>query len=184
MTASDIRITPRWLLDKVREFAGGQIALDVCTEPDNPTEAATFYHAGIGGGTNGLCEPWHLHLQYAVPCAIRVAWANVPYSRDQVQLWADKAVREARDGAEILFLTKDDCRTKWNAFLRDNADARCRIARGVGFLEPDGDGGYTQLVGPRWGECLWLFGRHRRRFERVFGSIGEITNFLGPQESP
>jgi hypothetical protein len=188
--ASDIRITPAWLLDLVRAFAGGEIALDVCTEPSNPARAQAFYALP----TSGLDEDWTGALRAAerrsTRALISVAWANVPYSREQVQRWAEKAVREARAGAEILFLTKDDCRTGWNLFLRENADARCRIAKGIGFLEPDGEGGYRKLPGPRWGECLWYFGRHRRRFERVFsaplagrkGPLGEVTHLLGPQE--
>lgn len=173
--ASDVRITPAWLLDMVRAFAGGEIALDVCTEADNPTRARIFY--ALSQGTNGLTQPWAFEAQGGQ------CWGNVPYSVGQVAQWAAKAVREARVGAEILLLTKDDCRTKWNAYLRENADARCRIARGVGFLEPDGNGGYAQLVGPRWGECLWYFGRRRRRFARVFGAIGEVIHGLGPLEA-
>ncbi len=176
---SDRRLTPEWLLNLVREFAGGQIALDVCTEPHNPTGAETFFHPG---GSCGLAVVWHSALQRLGDWRIPVAWANVPYSTGQVARWSQKAVDEARLGAEILLLTKDDCRPKWNRFLRDNADARCRIAKGVGFLEPDEAGGFRQLVGPQWGSCLWLFGRHRRRFERIFGAIGEVIHGLGPQE--
>lgn len=169
--STDIRITPKWLLDVAREFAGGPFALDPCTEADNPTEADSF----LTEKHNGLAVRW-------CPDGGTV-WCNPPYSRGSVITWAHKAVKEARDGAEILFLTKDDCRTGWNAYLKANADARCRIARGVGFLEPDEEnGGYTQLVGPMWGSCLWMFGRRRRRFDRVFSPIGEIVHGLGPLE--
>lgn len=184
MKASDIRITPAWLLDMVREFAGGPIALDVCTQPDNPAAADTY--CCLEDGNDGLLIDWDLTLRSAPSYpgrVIRLAWANVPYSTGQVIKWAGKAFHEATRGAEILMLTKDDCRPQWNRFLLRNADARCRIAKGVGFLEPDGDGGYTQLVGPRWGSCLWYFGRHRRRFERIFSTVGEVTQLLGPQEA-
>lgn len=180
---SDIRITPEWFLEYVRAFTGGQIALDVCTEPSNPTGAADFFALP----TNGLVHPWVYVADQAaartrVPIALALCWGNIPYSIGQVIQWAEKAAAEARLGAEILLLTKDDCRPKWNAYLRANTDARCRIAKAIGFLEPDGNGGYTQLTGPRWGSCLWYFGRHRRRFERVFGPLGEVIHGLGPLE--
>jgi hypothetical protein len=183
--ASDVRLTPDWFLEYVRAFAGGPIALDVCTEPSNPTKADAY--CCLEDGNDGLLIDWSLTLRsvaYVPGWAMRLAWANVPYSAGQVIKWAGKAAHEARRDVESLLLTKDDCRPRWNRFLLDNADARCRIARGVGFLEPDGNGGFRQLVGPRWGSCLWYFGRHRRRFERVFGPLGEITHLLGPQESP
>lgn len=170
--ASDKRITPEWLLAKVREFGGGAIALDACTEEDNPTGADNFFTYE----RNGLKRGWHALV------GSNLTWCNTPYSRGSVILWASKAVKEARLGAEILFLTKDDCRTSWNAYLLNNADGRCRIARGVGFLEPDGKGGYHKMVGPMWGSCCWYFGRQRRRFERIFSTIGEVTLLHGPQE--
>jgi hypothetical protein len=171
--ASDKRITPKWLLDYARELGDGQIMLDVCTEPGNPTGATAYFTYAH----NGLERDW------AGISNGGLTWCNTPYSRGSVMLWADKAVQEARRGCEILLLTKDDCRVSWNAFLRNNADARCRIARGVGFLEPDGEGGYRKMVGPMWGSCLWYFGLRRRRFARIFGAIGEISHLLGPQEA-
>lgn len=168
---SDVRITPAWLLDMVREFAGGQIGLDPCTEPHNPTDALMYFTSEM----DGLNERWGGPERGLI-------WVNPPYSTGQVIAWATKSAASALNGAEILFLTKDDCRPKWNRFLRDNADERCRIDKGVGFLEPDEDGGFRQLVGPQWGSCLWYFGRHRRRFGRVFSRIGEVIHGLGPQE--
>lgn len=173
---SDIRITPDWLLDIVREFGRGCIALDVCTQPENPAKADEFYC--LEQGTDGLIENW------GVDAGGGLCWGNVPFSRGQVIVWANKAVREAQFGAEILVLTKDDCRTKWNRLLVSNSDARCRVERGVGFLEPDGAGGYRKLPGSPWGSCIWYFGRQRRRFERFFSPLGEVIHGLGPVEVP
>lgn len=170
---SDVMITPKWLADIVREFADDAISLDVCTQPDNPLAAKRFFSGNGTPQDDGLIQLWDRH---------GVNWANPPYSRGQVIRWATKAVREARDGCEIIMLTKDDCRTEWNGVLKSNADARCRIAKGVGFLEPDPEGGYRPLPGASWGSALWYFGHRRRRFERVFSRIGEVTHLLGPQE--
>lgn len=171
---SDIRLTPEPWLAIVRQFGDGVIALDVCTEADNPTRANVFYSLALG--VDGLKEPW------AFDAAGGLAWGNVPYSAGQVIRWSQKAAVEARRGCEILLLTKDDCRTKWNRFLRENADARCRAERSLGFAEPDGAGGYKQNPAPAWGSCFWYFGRRRRRFELVFSAIGEVIHGLGPVE--
>lgn len=180
MTEADVRITPPWLIALVKAFANkrGHI-VDVCTEPDNPTDAEWFYTVHHDGLTCGWRVEPHI-----------TRWLNPPYSTGLVQRWSEAAVEAARGslGFETLILTKDDCRPRWNRYLLDNADARCRITRGVGFRQPAGPDTsgarrYEQLSAPRWGSALWYLGRRRRRFERVFGSIGEITHLLGPQEA-
>jgi hypothetical protein len=173
MKDSDVRITPRWVVDVVRSFCGDRPLLDVCTQPDNPIGADAFYSLAVG--RCGMSTKWTYVFGERY-----IAWCNPPFSRGQVQRWAERAVEQALLGAEILMLTKDDCRTSWSRYLRNNADARCRIDRGVGFLEPDGNGGYKQLVGPQWGSCIWYWGPRRRRFDRIFGAIGEVTHLLGP----
>lgn len=164
-----------WVIRIVRDFAGDRRLVDVCTEPDNPTKADVFFTQANDGFENG----WHGDPSQ------HTRWANVPYSRGQVQRWAERTVDAARFGFETLFLTKDDIRPGWHRYLADNADARCRIHRGIGFAKPRADGeGYERMIGPRWGSCLWYFGPRRRRFDRVFNAIGEITHGLGPQELP
>lgn len=170
---SDVRIIPQWLLDVVLEFDGRpRIGLDVCTPASNPLNAHHFYE---GHCRNGLELSWR--------SSEGITWCNGPYSRGQVIQWAEKAAYEARLGAEILMLTKSDPRTAWTRCLVANSDARCAVARGVGFLEPDGNGGYVQLHGPMWGSAVWYFGPRRRRFDSVFSRIGEVTHYLGPQEA-
>ena len=170
MIESDRRITPASLLENIRLFSA--IRLDPCTEPDNPTGAGVFWTFH----DDGLNRCW-----LDSSCG-QLVYANVPFSRGQVELWAAKAIEEARGGCEIILLTKDDCRTAWNRLLVDNADMRCRIARGVGFLEPADDGTYRKLPGAAWGTTLWAWTRRRRRFARIFGAIGEISWLQGPQE--
>lgn len=179
MKESDRRLTPPWLLDVVRVFA--PIALDPCTEPHNPTGALEWM--AIDENCDGLASRWSTKLDGAPFGAEGLCYVNPPFSRGQVSLWAGKCLHEAvAYGREIILLTKDDCRTTWNRYLTDNADVRCRVHRGAGFLEPAADGTWKQLVGPSWGTALWYWGRRRRRFARVFGAIGEVTQLLGPQE--
>jgi len=169
---SDVRITPPWLVEAVRKFVGDRLLRDVCTEDDNPVKADLFFTFD----SDGLNQRWH-ELESGTN------WCNCPYSRGQVKLWASKCISEAVLGAEILLLTLADVRTAWYRQLRLNADARCHIGRSVGFLEPDGQGGYRQLPGHTMGHAVWYWGQRRRRFESVFSRIGEVIHGLGPQET-
>lgn len=168
MSDSDVRITPRWLFDLLREFAADRYVFDVCTEPNNPLGAESFAFEG------GLEIQWR--------CLNWCNWCNPPYSRGQVILWANKAIREALRGAEIIMLTQADVSTRWYRHLRDQSDAVCLLSRRVGFLKPDGEGGYVPMTGAKFGSAVWYWGRRRRRFARVFGAHGEVLTGLGPQE--
>ncbi|MBN9208155.1 MAG: hypothetical protein J0H96_05755 [Microbacterium ginsengisoli] len=48
------QLTPPYVLEPVRAALGGSIALDPCTEPDNPTRAARFYTVD----DDGLAQAW------------------------------------------------------------------------------------------------------------------------------
>jgi hypothetical protein len=48
------QLTPPYVLEPVRAALGGRIALDPCTEPDNPTGAERFYTVE----DDGLAHPW------------------------------------------------------------------------------------------------------------------------------
>lgn len=56
-------LTPDYVLDPVRDLLGGRIALDPCTDPDNPTNAERFYCLPADGAvlpwdaSNVFCNP-------------------------------------------------------------------------------------------------------------------------------
>jgi hypothetical protein len=181
MSQSDRRLTPEWLLAPVREFFGGRIPLDPFTEAHNPTGATYFCCLGDpaddrSGGFHepgsGLDAEWVAHLG---------TWAQPPFSI--MRACVDKAITEARFGAEILFLSRADVRTKWFRQLADNCDARCNINRSVGFIEPLEDGTWKQMSGDFYGYSIWYFGRQRRRFTRIFSPLGEVIAGMGPLET-
>lgn len=170
MTDTDIRITPTWLRDRVREFAGNRPLLDVCTQPDNPMKADIAYTVY----DDGLSRPW-------LQC--NTSYCNPPYSRGNVIKWAHKAVREATMYAEVIMLTQADVSTEWYQYIASNADVRCHLHRRVQFLEPVEGGGYAPCVGgAKFGSQLAYWGRRRRRFADMFGASGEILHGLGPLE--
>jgi hypothetical protein len=174
---SDIRITPDWFWGWVLEFAGDRPICDVCTPSDNPLKARRYFDEQA----DGLRSTWGLTLREMFR---EVYWCNPPYSAGNVQRWAEKAVREARRGLEVLVLTQLDASTGWYRFLRDHADARAHVSRRVGFLEPNGRGGYRPCPGgAKFASQVAYFGPRRRRFARVFGGErGEILHGLGPAE--
>lgn len=86
--ARQAMLTPAYVLDPVRVLLGG-IGLDPCTEPDNPTGAARFYHPPQDGCT----LPWDAASVFC----------NPPYgeARDR---WVDRCLTEAARGVRIVLL--------------------------------------------------------------------------------
>lgn len=178
--ASDERFTPEWLREVVEVFVGGPVGLDVCTSEANPMGADEFYTPTghyfegaqvLGSRGDGLKQGWNRDVDGN--------WCNPPYSRGEVIQWAGKAVSEARDGCDVLMLTRSDVRTGWFKLLRENCDAVCLINRSVGFVLPDG----TQLPGDSVGHALWYFGRQRARFRRIFEPLGWVVDGPGVQDT-
>lgn len=161
--SSDERYTPEWLLDIVRTFNGGDIELDVCTAPSNPTRAIGF----LTIVSNGLEQAW-------TPYGLN--WCNPPYSRGEVIQWVTKASEEASQGCEILMLTQADVSTQWFRAARSSADCVSLLRKRVGFVTPDG----KAMPGAKFGSAMWYWGRRRARFGRFFGGdVGWVLQLPG-----
>jgi hypothetical protein len=97
--------TPDHVLDRVRAIA--PIALDPCTEPDNPTGAVRWITAE--DEPDGLQAPWH------GMAAGGLCYVNPPYTRGRgPRDWADKIALEAALECEIVTLVP--ARTDTRAF--------------------------------------------------------------------
>ena len=83
------QLTPPYVLEPVRAALGGTIALDPCTEPDNPTNALTFYTAQ----GDGAVEPWDASTIYV----------NPPYSKAR-ERWVERCIEAAGAGAKVVLL--------------------------------------------------------------------------------
>ena len=78
--------TPDNVLEKIRELSlTGEIGLDPCTVPENPTRARTFYTPA----EDGLARPWSSDKG--------IVYCNPPYGRE-LALWARKLVSEVKSG--------------------------------------------------------------------------------------
>jgi hypothetical protein len=81
-------LTPAYVLEPIRALLDG-IGLDPCTEPDNPTGAATFYHLPMDGCT----LPWEA----------ATVFCNPPYgeARDR---WVARCIREGASRKVVLLI--------------------------------------------------------------------------------
>lgn len=140
---SDIRFTPKHVLDVVREF--DDIALDPCTTQDNPVGARGFYTEA----DNGLVEPWYEF----------VFW-NPPYSRGQLIKWAQRAY-SAWSGSEVesIGLVPADTSTEATQFLLSHATAVAFWKKRICFAGESG---------AKFANALFYFGEREGRFRRVF----------------
>jgi len=150
---TDRRFTPLWLVDLVRD-ALGPIALDPCTEPNNPTRAERFFTAA----DDGLVHDWR------EASGGGVIWVNPPFS--EMLRWSDKVQSEAHAGCEIVMLTAIDSTTRWFSRLNMRADIAAPLKRRLKFGFPAED---IQPKSAANAACmLWYFGKRDVEFLRVF----------------
>lgn len=145
--------TPKVVLDLVRQV--GPIALDPCTDSDNPTGALMF------ATTNGLSLPWHS----SKPFGGGLVFCNPPYSRS-LRDWSEKCVMEANLGAEIIALVPARTDTMWWSVMTV-ANAFCFWRGRLRF-----EGAPASAPFP---SALVYFGRRTFLFGRVFGPYGWVV---------
>lgn len=87
--ARQAMLTPEYVLEPVRSLFGGQIDLDPCTDPDNPTRAHRFYSLP----SDGCALPWDADNVFC----------NPPYglARDR---WVERCVSEGKERPVVLLI--------------------------------------------------------------------------------
>ena len=111
------QLTPPYVLEPVRLALGG-IALDPCTEPDNPTDADRFYTVD----DDGFAQPWDAESIYV----------NPPYSKAK-EPWVRACIEAGAEGRRVVLLIPAHTDTRiWHEAL-DSADAVCFIKGRVKF---------------------------------------------------
>lgn len=83
------QLTPNYILEPVRQLIGG-IALDPCTEPDNPTRADRFYTLP----TDGCEASWD---------NADTVWCNPPYGSARNR-WVEKCIVEGYRRKVVLLI--------------------------------------------------------------------------------
>jgi len=145
--------TPENVLALVREFAGGQIALDPCTTVDNPTGALRW----LTPVEDGLSALWH---------GQGLAFVNPPYGRE-LRSWARKMQGEGRFSSRaIIGLVPARTDTVWWQAHITSASAICFWRGRIRFRGAPASAPFPSAL-PYWGPNV-------RRFREVFGPYGWI----------
>jgi hypothetical protein len=84
-----VQLTPPYILEPVREALGGYIALDPCTESDNPTGAEWFYSPP----EDGAALPWNAETIFV----------NPPYGKAR-ERWVDRCIDAGNNGSRVVLL--------------------------------------------------------------------------------
>ncbi len=82
------QLTPGYVLRLVRHDLGGEIDLDPCTTPDNPTGARTFYTTD----DDGLEQPWGGRI-----------FCNPPYGKAR-EPWVKRCAESGACGSRVILL--------------------------------------------------------------------------------
>ena len=157
---STVYLTPPHILDAVRAYFGGTINLDPATEPNNPTNAKTFYTEA----DNGLYLPWTDRT-----------FVNPPYGRALMK-WVEKICDEADDyNPEIVALLpgqRFETRTWQDCLLPCTSLSAIVFLKGrLKFLRPDG----TPAKSNPYGSMLYIFNdAERSSILSSFGHLGYI----------
>jgi hypothetical protein len=147
---SDSWTTPAWALDLVREFFGGVIDLDPCSNPASTVGATTEYTVA----DDGLTHPW----------AGRV-WVNPPYSSPAE--WMRRCLAAYREGHEVLAMPKGDWSVSWWRDYVLPAPARCQLHERVAF----GAGGKKAP----FPSAVICYSDRVDEFRRLFEPHGEVV---------
>lgn len=114
------QLTPPYVLEPVREALGGEIALDPCTLPDNPTGALAFYTPPV----DGAVEPWGAESIYC----------NPPYGKAR-ERWVERCMEAGRFSRKVVLLIPAAMDTRIVQRALESADAvvfiRGRVKFGV-----------------------------------------------------
>jgi hypothetical protein len=157
--------TPEDLLSVVRLL--GPIGLDPCSNKFSTVNAAVEYR--IDKGENGLRRPWSgKGLVFVNP---PFTWINPVRRAKQalIPLWTRKALEEAQQGAEIVFLVPARISSQWfHKYLR-RAQRLC-LWEGRLCFSFEGKIGNS----PNFDAVIAYFGKQVDLFERAFSPFGLV----------
>ncbi len=159
--------TPPKYVNAIREFFGGQIALDPCSNEYSIVDAAVEYRLPH---SDGLAQPWDAPTVFV----------NPPYGRDRrrgtgILDWLRKCSEaRSRHDAEVLALVPVATNTRhWKSFVFGAAD-------GVAFLYDTRlrflENGRNSGKGAPMSCAMVYWGPRYERFEGVFIRFGAVVD--------
>lgn len=160
--------TPRWCLDPIYTFFGGEIDLDPCSGEGSIVKANHTYNEA----TDGLAQDWSEY---------KSIFANPPYSRPNLANWSAKCARYGNQDAwetEILLLVPNYSSAAW---FQENVFPTCtsilfynkRISFKFPVEEPRLKHEKRPKAGsPTFHSVLVYWGQRVRDFEVTFSPFG------------
>jgi hypothetical protein len=161
--------TPDWILEKAREFCGGQIALDPCGRPGSLVNAFLEFHGPHSRGKHrqdGLTSAWKV-AACCVEADFMLAWVNPPYTRGVIDLWVARARAKASAELDVCAIVPLRPSSLWfrEHCLPPSASV-CMLDRRVKF-----DGAPS---GATWETAIVHWGEYTKWFAETFGKIGKV----------
>ncbi len=151
--------TPPCVLDRTRLV--NFIALDPCGNPSSLVKAALSYDEA----SNGLSVNWKDELR-ARGLDNGLVFVNPPFSDDKE--WAEKCIRQAQQGLEIIFLSKPKTGNSWFSGLALTCQQIAFWQGRITYYNPDT--GKPSDPAP-FDTCLTYWGPNRAAFEKAFSDV-------------
>lgn len=153
--------TPEYIIEAAR-LTLGIIMFDPASSPQaNEMVKAERYYTKE---QNALEQPWESRV-----------WCNPPYSRGNVDLFANKMISEHINGGmdEGIILINNATETGWFQALLTWSAAVCFLNSRVRFYHPERGGD-----SPRQGQAVFYFGENYSRFEKNFTPLGTVLRLI------
>jgi phage N-6-adenine-methyltransferase len=153
---SDEWFTPADYIEAAREVMT-QIDLDPasCAAAQETVRAVTYYTKA----DDGLKQEWRGRI-----------WLNPPYSQPAAAQFGAKLLAEVEAGrvTEAVMVQNASTDTSWFHALARRSTI-CLTRGRINFNREDGGSSAN-----RYGQVFFYFGKHERRFEKVFGAFGLV----------
>jgi len=155
--------TPPKLIVPIRDFFGGTIDLDPCSNSTSLVGASSEF---ILPSNDGLVEPWTGKSIYVNPPYGRSAGGSSLYD------WFLKALAEYTDDKEIIFLVPVATNTKhFKEIVFTNFNAICFLSdTRLRFFNE----GVEDKKGAPMACCLCYLGMRAERFKQMFKPFGKV----------
>lgn len=163
--------SPEYIIEAVRTFVGGQIALDPCSNAHSIVRAMIEW-TGPPEGIDGLTNCWTKG---------GLVYVNPPYSqalkgsglKDNLYRWSKKMAEEAATGSEIIALIKFDPSTQWfSENVWPTVSSICMLKKRVRHLPPPG----CENMTPNYPSALFYWGKRSNEFYSKFSCLGYTIN--------